>query len=503
MFDSMILGLSNILQWNNMLAMCGGTALGLFVGAMPGLSATMAIALLVPVTFAMPPETGITMLASLYMGSMYGGSIAAILIRTPGTPSAAATVMDGYPMASRGEAGHALGISLFASFVGGVVSSIALLTVAPLLGRVAVMFGPVELTSVAVLGMTIIASLSQGSPVKGLLSGSLGLALSTVGMDPITGIPRFTMNNINLFSGIPFTVALIGLFSIPQVLRLIEKDEDNAERIGTIEDSVVRPWFELRALLPTIVRSGLIGVFTGIIPGTGGDTACWFAYNEAKRFYKPGRSKHEFGDGNEYGIAAPESANNAVVGGALVPTITLGIPGSSATAVLLGGLMIHGIMPGPTLMTEYAGVTYTLLWAILFSCFAMFVEGLFFTRLCIAVTKIHNRILAVAITILCVIGAFAINNNFFDVGLMFCFGILGYFMDKLKIPVAPLVVGLILGHMLDVSLHQALLISGGSWSIFVTNPISAALLALALLSLIQSTPWSVNWKKARQSKKAA
>ncbi len=322
-------------------------------------------------------------------------------------------------------------------------------------------------------------------------------------MDPITGIPRFTMNNINLFSGIPFTVALIGLFSIPQVLRLIEKDEGNAERIESIKDSVMRPWFELRVLLPTILRSSIIGVFTGIIPGTGGDTACWFAYNEAKCFYKPGCSKYEFGDGNEYGIAAPESANNAVVGGALVPTITLGIPGSSATAVLLGGLMIHGIMPGPTLMTEYAGVTYTLLWAILFSCFAMFVEGLFFTRLCIAVTKIHNRILAVAITILCVIGAFAINNNFFDVGLMFCFGILGYFMDKLKIPVAPLVVGLILGHMLDVSLHQALLISGGSWSIFVTNPISAALLALALFSLIQSTLWYVNWKKARQSKKAA
>jgi putative tricarboxylic transport membrane protein len=502
MFENILIGLGNIFQPTNMLAMLCGTALGLFVGAMPGLSATMAIALLVPITFAMTPEAGITMLASLYMGSMYGGSIAAILIRTPGTPSAAATIMDGYPMAARGEAGHALGISLFSSFVGGVISSIVLLTVAPLLGKVAVMFGPVELTSVAVLGMTIIASLSQGSVIKGLLSGCLGLILSTVGMDPITGIPRFTMGNINLFSGIPFTVALIGLFSIPQVFRLIEKDDEKVERIATIKDRVLRPWFELKSLLPTIVRSSLIGVFTGIIPGTGGDTACWFAYNEAKRFYKLGSSTHEFGDGNEYGIAAPESANNAVVGGALVPTITLGIPGSSATAVLLGGLMIHGIMPGPTLMTEYAGVTYTLLWAILFSCFAMYAEGLIFTRMCITVTKIPNRILAVAITILCVIGAFAINNNFFDVGLMFAFGILGYFMDKLKIPVAPLVVGLILGHMLDVSLHQSLLISGGRWSVFITNPISAVLLVLALLSLIQATPWYARWKQSRQDKKS-
>ena len=503
MWNSVLTGLTNVFHISNLLALVGGTGLGLLVGAMPGLSATMAIALLVPVTFVMGPESGITMLAAIYMGSMYGGSIAAILIRTPGTPSAAATVMDGYPMAERGEAGRALGISLFASFVGGLISSVVLLTVAPLLGHVAVMFGPVELTAVAVLGMTIIASLSQGSPVKGLLAGSLGLVLSTVGMDPITGIPRFTLDNIYLFSGIPFTVALIGLFSIPQVFRLIEKDEEAAERIGTFKDSVIRPWSELKMLMPTILRSSFIGVFTGIIPGTGGDTACWFSYNEAKRFYKPGSSKYDFGNGNPFGVAAPEASNNAVVGGALIPTITLGIPGSSATAVLLGGLMIHGIMPGPSLMTEYASVTYTLLWAVLFSNFVMLLEGIFFTRLCISVTKISNRILAVAIVILCVIGAFAINNNFFDVGLMFCFGVVGYFMDKLKIPVPPLVVGLILGHMLDVSLHQSLLISGGSWMVFLTNPISAVLLALAALSLVQSTPWYAGWKKRRQAKKLA
>jgi len=493
--ENILLGFTSVLAPANLLAVAFGTGLGLLVGAMPGLSATMAIALLVPVTFVLRPETGISMLAAIYMGAMYGGSIAAILVRTPGTPSAAATVLDGYPMAQRGEAGRALGISLTASFVGGTVSSLFLLTIAPILGRVALMFGPVELFAVAVLGMTIIASLSQGSTVKGLLAGMLGLLFSTVGMDSITGIPRFTLGNINLFSGIPFTVALIGLFSIPQALRLVESDEVVAERVNSIKDRILRPWKEIRPLIPTFIRSGLIGVFTGIIPGTGGDTACWFAYNEAKRFSK---DKESFGKGNPYGIAAPEAANNAVVGGALIPTISLGIPGSSATAILLGGLMIHGIMPGPTLMTEYAGVTYTLLWAILLSNFFMFAEGLLFTKACIFVTRISNRVLSVAIVVLCVIGAFAINNNLFEVGLMFAFGILGYFMDKLKIPVAPLVVGLILGRMLDVSLHQSLLISQGSWTVFLTNPISATLLFLALLSLVQSTPMYERWRASRK-----
>lgn len=497
-FNNILLGLFSVFTWFNLIAVAAGTGLGMVVGAMPGLSATMAIALLVPVTFAMPPETGISMLASIYMGAMYGGSIAAILIRTPGTPSAAATVMDGYPMAQSGQAGRALGISLTASFFGGLISSFFLLTIAPLLGGIAIMFGPVELFSVAVLGMTIIGSLSQGSPIKGLLSGALGLLFSTVGMDSITGIPRFTLGNINLFSGIPFTVALIGLFSIPQAIRLIERDESAVERINSIKDKILLPWKEIKFLIPTFIRSSLIGVFTGIIPGTGGDTACWFAYNEAKRYSK---DKEAFGRGSPEGIAAAEAANNAVVGGALIPTISLGIPGSSATAVLLGGLMIHGIMPGPTLMTEYAGVTYTLLWAILLSNFFMLIEGIAFTKACIFVTRISNKLLSVAIIVLCVIGSFAINNNLFEVGLMFGFGILGYFMDKLLIPVPPLVVGLILGRMLDVSLQQSLLISQGSWMIFLENPISAVLLVLALFSLIQSTPIYANWKASRKSKR--
>ncbi len=485
-FDNFLLGLQTVFLPSTLIAITIGTVIGLLIGALPGLSATMAIAILVPATFAFPPETGISLLAALYLSAMYGGSISAILIRTPGTPAAAATVLDGYPMGQRGEAGRALSISLGASFVGGLLSSIALLTVAPILGKIAIKFGPVELTAVAVLGMTIIASLSQESTVKGLIAGAAGLMLSTVGMDPISGSPRFTMGQIELFSGIPFTVALIGLFSIPQVLRLLEKDEGPAQA-GVISDPVRPRWKLLKKLMPTILRSSGIGIFTGLIPGTGGDTACWFAYNEAKRFASP-EEKEKFGKGSDYGIAAPESANNAVAGGALIPTISLGIPGSSSTAVLLGGLMGHGIMPGPSLMVEHAKVAYTLIWALFLTNFTMYFIGLYITRVAVFITRVPAKVMATAITIFCVIGAFAINNSFFDISLMLIFGILGYIMDKVRAPVAPLVVGLILGQMLDVSMHQALIISGGSWKIFFTEPISAVLLSLAGLSLFTGTP---------------
>ncbi len=484
-FDNILIGLTGVMTPLNLLLVVVGTIIGLFVGAMPGLSATMAIALLLPLTFPLPTASGLSMLAALYMGAMYGGSISAILLRTPGTPAAAATVLDGYPMAQNGQAGKALGVSLVASFIGGLISSIALLTVAPVLGRVALEFGPVELFAVAVLGLTIIGSLSRGSTILGLLSGTLGALLAMVGMDNITGSPRFTFGNINLFGGIPFVVALIGLFSIPQAIRLIERETKREQVVNRITDRMMPTWVEFKGMFVTIIRSSFIGIFTGVIPGTGGDTACWFGYNEAKRFSK---HKELFGTGYPEGVAASEAANNAVVGGALIPTISLGIPGSSSTAVLMGGLLVHGIMPGPTLMTQYADVTYTLIWAVLLSNFAILIVGFLLTRMSVAVTRVKDNIMAPIIVVLCVIGSFSINNNIFDVFLMFGFGLLGYVMDKLRIPPAPMVVGLILGNLLNVSLHQSLLISHGSWAIFVTSPISAVLLLIALLSILQSTP---------------
>ncbi|WP_080848756.1 tripartite tricarboxylate transporter permease [Cytobacillus gottheilii] len=482
--EEIMSGLLNVLSFSNLLFIAIGMTLGIFIGSMPGLSATMGIAILLPLTYGMDPATGIAMLASLYMGASYGGSILAILINTPGTPAAAATVLDGYPMTKNGQPGKALGISLVASFIGGIIGAIVLLTIAPFLGEVALKIGAVELFAIAVLGITIISSLSAGSVVKGLLSGTLGLLISLIGMDAITGTPRFTFGSIYLFDGISFVVALIGLFSIPQAIKLIERDQKEV-KVTEIKDKILPSWKEVFQYRMTLLRSSVIGVFTGLIPGTGGDTASWFSYNEAKRFSK---HKEKFGTGYGEGVAAPESANNAVVGGALVPTITLGVPGSSSTAVLLGGLMIHGIMPGPTLMTEHADVAYTLLWAILVSCFFLFILGLLYTRVAVKVTKVPPKVLAPIIILLCVIGTFAVNNSIVDVMIMFGFGILGYFMDKMKIPVAPMVVGLILGAMLDTSMHQSLKIGGGDWMIFLSSPLAVVLLIVALFTVLQSTP---------------
>jgi putative tricarboxylic transport membrane protein len=482
-----LVGLVNVFTPYNLGAIVIGTMLGLFIGAMPGLSATMAIALLLPLTFSFPPETGLSLMASLYLAAMYGGSIAAILLRTPGTPAAAATILDGYPMAVSGAPGRALGLSLSASLVGGTISGIGLLTIAPLLGRLVLEFGPVELFALAVFGITIIASLSRGSTLLGLFSGALGLLIAMVGMDGTTGTARFTFGFIELFDGVSFTVALIGLFSIPQALRLMQeptakRGEGEALRIT---DRLLPRLPEFLRLFPNIVRSSCIGVVTGIVPGAGGDTASWFAYNEAKRFAK---DKDSFGKGAPAGVVAPEAANNAVVGGALIPTIALGIPGSSSTAVLMGGLLAHGIHPGPTLMTDYGDITYTLIWAVVFANFALFVIGVSFSKLCVHVTRIPDKVVAPIIVVLCVIGSYAINNSLFDVWLMLIFGFVGYVFDRLAIPTAPLVIGLILGRLLDVSFHQSMLIGHGEWTIFFQSPIAATLLALALLSILQSTP---------------
>ncbi len=479
-------GLLNALSPLNMLAIVGGTAIGIVVGALPGLSATMALALLLPLTFSMPPATGLCMMAALYLAAMYGGSISAIILRTPGTPAAAATVMDGFPMGQRGEAGRALGISLSASLVGGLLSGIALLTAAPFLGKLVLLFGPVELFAIAVLGITMIGTLTKGSPIKGLLSGALGLLLAMVGMDSTTGTARFTADNINLFSGIPFTVALIGLFSIPQAIALAEQSSSGQQLANQISDRILPRLNEFVSMLPNILRSSVIGIITGVIPGTGGDTASWFAYNEAKRFAK---DKSRFGKGDPAGVAAPEAANNAVVGGALIPTIALGIPGSSSTAVLLGALMVHGILPGPTLLTEHGAITYTLIWAVILANVPLFLIGLMMTRLCIYVTKVPKMVVAVVIVVLSIVGSLAINNNLFDVWMMLGFGALGYVFDRAKIPTAPLVIGLVLGSLLDTSLAQSLLIGFGNWSVFLKSPVAAVLLFIALLSILQATPF--------------
>lgn len=478
--ENLISALSNVFNPISLAAIGAGVTMGIVIGALPGLSATMGVALLLPVTFGMDPGVGLPMLVALYCGAMYGGSISAILIHTPGTPAAAATCLDGYPMAQRGEAGRAIGFSLTASFCGGIFSAFALLFIAPALSRVSLLFGPAEYFTLAILGLTLIATLAQGDWIKGLISGTLGLFLATVGLDIVTAQSRFTFGQVELLGGIPLVVVLIGMFSISQALLLIEKKVKNNVKAKKVSGRILPKLKELKEVWVTILRSSIIGTWVGMIPGTGGDLATWVGYNEAKR---SSRNPELFGTGIPEGVVASEAANNAVTGGALIPLLTLGIPGSSTTAVLLGGFLVHGLRPGPKFMTEYGDLSFTIIISLFVVNIFMLILGIFFGKMGVYITKIREDYLAPVIITLSVIGSYAINNSVFDVGLMFIFGLVGYIMVKFKFPTAPMVLGLILGPIAETGLQQSLLISSGNWLIFVTRPVSSILLIFAVISL--------------------
>jgi len=477
---NLISALGNVFNPISLAAIIAGVTMGIVIGALPGLSATMGVALLLPITFGMDPGVGLPMLVALYCGAMYGGSISAILIHTPGTPAAAATCLDGYPMAQKGEAGKAIGFSLVASFCGGIFSAFALLFIAPALSKVSLLFGPAEYFTLAILGLTLIATLAQGDWIKGLISGTLGLFLATVGLDIVTAQSRFTFGQVELLGGIPLVVTLIGLFSISQALLLIEKKVKNNVEAKKVSGRILPKLNELKKVWFTILRSSIIGTWVGMIPGTGGDLACWVGYNEAKRTSK---TPELFGTGIPEGVVATEAANNAVTGGALIPLLTLGIPGSSTTAVLLGGFLVHGLRPGPKFMTEYGDLSFTIIMSLFVVNIFMLILGIFFGKMGVYITKVREDLLAPVIITLSVIGTYAINNSVFDVGLMFIFGLLGYIMVKCKFPTAPMVLGLILGPIAETGLQQSLLISSGSWLIFVTKPVSLTLVILAIISL--------------------
>lgn len=463
-----------------LLAIFAGVVVGIVIGALPGLSATMGVALLLPITFGMEPGIGLPMLVAVYCGAMYGGSISAILLNTPGTPAAAATCLDGYPMAQKGQAGKAIGFSLVASFCGGICSSFALLFIAPPLSKVSLLFGPPEYFSMAILGLTLIATLTQGDWIKGLLSGSFGLLIAMIGLDIVTGQPRFTFGRVELLSGIPLVVVLIGMFSIPQAIILIEKKISEKVEAKKVSGKIFPTLGELKSVWLTILRSSIIGTCVGTIPGTGGDLATWVGYNEAKRNSK---NSELFGTGIPEGVVASEAANNAVTGGSLIPLLVLGIPGSSVTAVLLGGFLVHGLRPGPKFMTEYGDLAFTVILSLFVVNIIMLLLGIFFGKLGILITKVKDELLAPIIITLSVIGSYAINNNMFDVSMMFAFGLLGYIMLKCNFPRAPMVLGLILGPLAETGLQQSLLISRGNWMIFFTKPLSLGLLILAFISL--------------------
>jgi putative tricarboxylic transport membrane protein len=460
-----------------LLAMLGGTAIGIAVGALPGLSATMGIAVLIPVTFTMPPVAALGMIAGIYNGAMYGGSIPAILLRIPGTPAGIATVFDGYPMAQNGQAKLALKISLVSSTIGSAVSALSLLLLAPPLSMIALKFGPADYFWLSTFGLITIAVLLSANPIKGLLSASFGLFVGMVGMDTMTGAERFVFdNNLELLSGVNIIVMLTGLYAIPPAIELAFSPSRPGEDAPSI-DMQGTNGFRWSSLIPVWMKASVIGVITGIIPALGGNIAALLAWNEQRRG-DPDKAK--YGKGAPEGVAAPECANNADTGASLIPALTLGIPGSSVAAVIMGALLVHGLRPGPQLFNDNADITYAFMLSMLVTSGMMLILGLVGAKAFIKLLKMPTQLLAPMIFVLATVGVFAIHNSLFDVGLMFGFGLLGYTMERLDIPTAPAVLAVILGPMAEQSLRRALLLSNDSFLGLVHSPISIAFVVLII-----------------------
>lgn len=471
--------LSGLLTWENFLFMNIGLAAGIIVGALPGLTGTMCIALLLPMTYGLNSITGMILLLGVYCGGIYGGSVTAILINTPGTPASAATMLDGYPMAKKGQAGRALNLALSASEVGGLFSVLVLIVAAPQIARVALDFGPAEYFALALFGLTIIASVG-GSLIKGLIMGLAGLFVATIGMDPVGGTNRFTFNITELSSGIDIIPALIGLFAITEIMY---KARDIYKPVGDVIEIKGKEKVSFRDVLPykaTLLKSSVIGTMIGVVPGTGAAIASFLSYNEAKR-----ASKHPelFGTGYGEGVVASEAANNAVTGGALVPLLTLGLPGDTNTAVLLGALTMQGIIPGPQLFVQQRQWVYSIMFALIIVNIFMYIQGRFFIKFFVNVTKVPTQVLVPILVTLCIIGSYAVNNTTFDALLMVLIGLFGYYMKKLDFPLTPMVIAIVLGPLAESNMRRALILSQGSPAIFFQKPISCFFILLAVFML--------------------
>jgi putative tricarboxylic transport membrane protein len=478
--------LENIVQafylaatWENVILMFLGMLGGVIIGALPGLTGTMAVTLVLPFTFHMQPVPALLLLIAIYKGAMYGGSISAILIKTPGTGAAACTVMDGYPLAQQGKAGKALSIALFSSCVADIISNLSLIFCAGIIASFALSFGPPEFFQLIVFSLTIVASLSGENIYKGLVAGCVGLLLSTVGLDMVYGTGRYTFGNVNLMSGISFIPLIIGLFAIPEIIKECTGRPPREEQVISVGGDKLT-MSEFKRCFKTIVRGSIIGVILGAIPGIGGAPAAYMSYNEAKR---TSRFKDNFGKGEIEGVAASESGNNGCAGSTLIPLLSLGVPGDVVTAVILGAFMMHNLTPGPLLFQENIVLVYTVYMGILCSSAFMFFTGIFCIRFFAKIAHIPRQVLLPCILLICTFGAFSINNSMFDVLVMAVLGILGYVMSILKFPEAPLLVAFVLGPLFEDNLQHSLLISHRSLTIFFQSIISWVFFVLAVSSI--------------------
>ena len=498
--NSMMIGLEAILAWQPLLFMLIGVLGGIVVGAIPGLTATMTIAILLPFTFVADPLPGVALLLGLYSGAVYAGSIPAILLRVPGTPSSAATLLDGHPMTLQGKAGQALTVSLVASTIGGLIGGVLLLAFAPTLAEYALQFGPAEFFMLAVFALALIGSMSEGAMVKGLISGLVGLLIATVGTDPINGVTRLTFGIDELQSGLNFIPVLIGLFGVAEALVRFEH-HIRLRNSGSMDPGPFRlKWSSLRRLIPGTAYSSLIGFGVGILPGTGGDIGSFIGHNEVKRISK---NNQEFGKGDPRGLAAAESANNASVPGTLAPTLILGIPGNSAAAVLIGALTVHGLRPGPGLFAGSPDMVYGIFFAMLIIPVMMLVVGLAGIRSWGQITRIPTQYLWPCILALSVVGSYALQSRPADVMITIAAGVLGYFMLKGGFPPAPLVIGLIVGPLAETGFRRATIISSGTYE-WVLQPLPLIMLILSVLTVGWSLyrSWTNRGKSADTSSSA-
>ncbi len=483
-------GASFVFEPLTLLVMLGGVFGGLIIGAIPGLTSTMAIALLVPVTYGMSANLGLALLVAVYMGSISGGLVAASLLNIPGTPSSVATTFDAYPMTKKGEGGKALAYGVFASFMGSLLGFIALYLLAPVLGAFALRFGPYEYFALVVFTLTCIVSISRKALVKGAISALLGLFLSNVGLSQIDGVPRFDFGTDWLQSGLSVMPVLIGMYAISQILNDLASINSPIQIMKakfTIGE-FCKVAASFRNSLWNLLRSSLIGIGIGILPGTGSGLSNIVAYAQAKNSSKDPDS---YGKGNPEGIIASESSNNAATGGALIPLLTLGIPGDASTMMMLGAFMIHGIQPGPLLMRDHASLVAIIVIAYIVSNFFMLFLQVSFIKVLIKALKIPSAVLFPCIIVLCVIGCYALNSSMVDVWVFFIMGLVGWALSYCGYPLLPLVLGLILGKMAESQFRSAYTMGGDSVMGFLERPIALVFLGLAVLSLALSL-WSAH-----------
>ena len=488
--------LYDVMNWGAVGWVFVGTLFGLIFGIIPGLTAMLAVIMLIPLTYGMSPVTGISMLVGVYIGGISGGLVAAILLGMPGTPSSITTAFDGFPLAKQGQAGRALGIGITSNLVGCMIGWVFLVVGAPLIAQFAVRFGPVEYVSVILFGMTVVVSLSGDSLSKGTLMAIFGLMLGTIGIDPVNGMTRNTVGLTFLEGGISFVPALIGLFVVGQVFKELE-DVSPFIIPKTAIGRVTMTFRELKESAGNFLRSSFIGVFIGILPGIGASLATFVAYDQAK---KASKEPETFGHGNIQGIVASETTNNAVIGGALIPMLALGIPGDAVTAALMGGLQIHGIEPGPMLGSQHPEIIIGIFGYFLISTVMMYgIMILAGARLFPVLLRVKKSYLMPAVLLFSLIGCYNIAYSMTDVAVSFVFGIFGYFFSKHGYPLVPLVITLVLGEMFEKHLRTALFLTDGSVIPFFTTPLSVLFLAFAAFSVF----FAIRQQAKEKAKKAA